>query len=189
MKSKLALVFLLLAVAGLSAVAASPFKKTEGNRLLHTPSGVLFPEKIGLFNRIDTKVYGSNGRDVGARYQLDTFIVGDVYVYPVGTYAQDLSGEFQVQQRAIREENKNVRLVAETTLQTTQNGRTITGRKATYDLARGLFGEPPHKCGSQLIIFRDGRWFVAYRFSYPSERSSIAAKHIADFLDKWNWQE
>ena len=191
MKSKIALVFLLLATAGLSAGAASPFKKDERNRVLHVPSGIVFPGKIALFNRIDTKVYGSNGRDVSARYQLDAFIVGDVYVYPVGTggYGKDLSGEFQVQQRAIREKNKNVKLVAETTIQTSQSGRTITGRKAIYDLVRGLFGEPPHKCGSQLIIFRDGPWFVAYRFSYSSERSSIAAKHVSDFVDQWNWRE
>src|SRR5437764_7522603 len=131
MKSKVALVFLLLAVAGLSASAASPFKKTEGNRLLHVPSGIVFPGKIALFDRIDTKIFSSNGRDIRARYQLDAFILGDVYVYPVGApgYGKDLNGEFQVQQRAIREINKNVKLAAETTIQTTQNGRTITGRK------------------------------------------------------------
>jgi len=189
MKTKIAFVCVLLAAILNPADAASPFKKSSGNRLLHVPSNIVFPGKIGLFNRIDTHVYGSGGRDVSARYQLDAFIVGDVYVYPVGTYAPDLNGEFRVQQNAIREKNKNVKLVAETTIQTSQNGRTITGRKATYDLVRGLFGEPPHKCGSQLIVFRDGPWFVAYRLSYPSERSAIAIKHVADFLEQWHWRE
>jgi len=171
------------------AHAALPFKKSEGNRLLHVPSSIMFPPKIALFDRIDTHVYRSDGRDVSARYQLDTFILADVYVYPVGVYAPDLAGEFRVQQKAIGEKNKNAKLAAETTIQTTQSGRRITGRKAVYDLVRGLFGEPPHKCGSQLIVFRDGPWFVAYRFSYPGERSAIATKHIADFLDQWDWRE
>ena len=188
MKTKIALGFGLLLALNF-ADAASPFKKSEGNRLLHVPSNVFFPAKIGLFNRIDTHVYGSGGRDVSARYQLDAFIVADVYVYPVGTYAPDLTGEFGVQKNAIRESNKNVKLVAETTIQTTQSGRIITGRKATYDLVRGLFGEPPHKCGSVLVVYRDGPWFVAHRFSYPAERSAIATKHIADFLEQWHWRE
>lgn len=185
----MALIYVLLVALLSPADAASPFKKLSGNRLVHVPSNIVFPPKIGLFNRIDTHVFGSGGRDVSARYQLDAFIVGDVYVYPVGTYAPDLNGEFRVQQNAIREKNKNVKLVAETTIQSSQSDRTVTGRKATYDLVRGLFGEPPHQCGSQLIVFRDGPWFVAYRFSYPSERSAIATKHVADFREQWQWRE
>ena len=189
MKTKIALVCVLLAGLLSPALAASPFTKSSGNRLLHVPSNIIFPSKIGLFNRIDTHVYGSGGRDVSARYQLDAFVVGDVYVYPVGTYAPDLNGEFRVQQKAIGEKNSNAKLVAETTIQASQSDRAVTGRKAIYDLVRGLFGEPPHKCGSQLIVFRDGPWFIAYRFSYPSERSAIAVKHVADFLKQWQWRE
>src|SRR2546423_5336456 len=188
MKAKIAIAFGLLAALG-SANAASPFKKSEGHRLLHVPSNIVFPAKLGLFDRLDTHVYGSGGRDVSVRYQLDTFILGDVYVYPVGIYAADLNGEFRVQQKAIRQKNKNAKLAADTTIQINQNERTVTGRKATYDLVRGLFGEPPHQCGSQLLVFRDGPWFVAYRFSYPGERSAIARKHIGDFLEQWHWRE
>ena len=128
----------------------------------------------------------ARGRTLGGRLSTHTAVRGTA---AAGTYAPDLSGEFRVQQKAIRESNKNVKLVADTTVQTTQNGRTITGRKATYDLVRGLFGEPPHQCGSQLLVYRDGPWFVAHRFSYPSERSAIATKHVADFLDQWHWHE
>jgi hypothetical protein len=188
MKTRVALAFFVLALT-VSADAASPFKKAGGNSLLHMPSNVLFPPRISLFNRRDTRVYGSGGRDVSIRYFLDALILGDVYVYPVGTYASDLNGEFHVQETAIRQKNKNVKLVAETSIQTTQNGRTIKGRKAIYELVRGLFGETPHKCGSQLIVFRDGPWFIADRFSYPLERSEIASKHVADFINRWQWRE
>jgi hypothetical protein len=188
-KTKVALVFFALALSVSGAGAASAFKKARGNALLHTPSNVLFPPGIGLFNRAHTNIYGSDGRDVSVRYFLDALVLGDVYVYPVGTYGSDLSGEFRVQQVAIGQKNKNVKLAAETNIQTIQNGRTIKGRKAVYELVRGLFGELPHKCGSQLIVFRDGPWFVAYRFSYPLERSEIASKHVADFLARWQWRE
>src|SRR5438045_3653075 len=71
MKAKTAIAFGLLAALFSSADAASPFKKSEGNRLLHVPSNIVFPAKIGLFDRIDTHVYGAGGRDVSVRYQLD----------------------------------------------------------------------------------------------------------------------
>jgi hypothetical protein len=88
----------------INAQAASPFKKLADNTLLHTPSHVVFPSRIGLFQRADsyTRIYGSGGRDVSARYLLDALIICDVYAYPVGTYGSDLKSEFEIQQMSIR---------------------------------------------------------------------------------------
>ena len=180
--------FLLAGVINLQA--GSPFKKTPGNGLLHRPSNVLFPRNVGLFQRVDsdTRVYGSQGRDVSARYVLDRLIISEAYVYPVGTYGKDLNGEFKIQQRAILQINKHAKLVSSDSVHVNQAGRSSLGLHANYQLMRHLFGSKDERCGSQLFVFRDGFWFIAYRFSYPIDHSTVANKHVGDFLRQWQWR-
>jgi hypothetical protein len=176
------------------AAAASPKQssaKKEDDLIIHEPSRVLLPSRIGLFQRSDFKPFDKAGRDVGAGYDVDHLIRGDVYIYPVGApgYGHDLPGEFQVQNKAIHELSLNVKLISRENLQINQGGHQVAGVHGTYDLQRELFGQRNVKCGSQLYIFRDGPWFIAYRFSYPREKSSIAVKHIATFLASWQWRK
>jgi hypothetical protein len=189
MKKEVTIALLAFFVGLVNAVAASPFKSASGNSLLHTQSNVFFSANVGLFERANTRIYDSQGRDVSARYLLDTLIIAEVYVYPVGAYAKDLSGEFQIQQRAIGQLNKKVKLISQESVHTNQNGRSIAGLHANYELTRHLFSDSDQRSGSQLFVFRDGVWFVAYRFSYPRERPDIANKHIGDFLRQWHWRE
>src|SRR5262245_11200650 len=107
MKAKYAITGALLFATVISLQAASPFKKTSGDGLLHSPSNVLLPHDVGLFQREDTHIYGSEGRDVSARYLLDRLIITETYIYPVGTYGSDLDSEFKTQQTAIQQINKN----------------------------------------------------------------------------------
>jgi len=174
----------------ISIQAATPFKKTSGGGLLHAPSNVLFPSKVELFQRADsyTQIYGSQGRDVSVRYLLDALIICEVYVYPVGTYGTDLKSEFRIQQRAITQINKQVKLLSQDSAHTNQRGQSMGGLHANYELTRHLFSGKDQRCGSQLFVFRNGAWFVAYRFSYPREHPDIANKHVSDFLRGWDWK-
>jgi len=188
MKSKQAVTLGILFISVISLQAASPFKKTSGDGLLHTPSNVLLPQKVGLFQRADTHIYGSQGRDVSARYLLDRLVITEAYIYPVGTYGRDLSSEFKIQQTAIQQINKNTKLISQDSVHVNQNGRPVPGLHADYKLTRNLFSDRNEQCGSQLFVFRDGPWFIAYRFSYPIDHSTIANKHIGDFLRQWHWR-
>jgi hypothetical protein len=170
-----------------TAAAASPFKKVRGGTL-HVSSGVVFPARVNGFRFEGTKIYGSAGRDVGAEYDLMPLIRGDVYVYPLGTYAKDFNGEARVQQNAIKQLYKGVKLVSQSRPQLSQSGRSITGFCAQYELTRLLGGHKARRCGSQFYLFRDGPWLVAYRFSYPIEQSGAANKQIADFMRLWQWR-
>ncbi|HEX8078324.1 MAG TPA: hypothetical protein VF511_10960 [Chthoniobacterales bacterium] len=174
-------------LAGTTTFAASPFKKVSGG-LVHVASGVIFPARVGTFRFETTKVFGSTGRDVAAEYDVASLIRGDVYVYPLGTYARDFDGEARVQQNAIKQTYKGVKLVAQSRPRLTQSGRSITGFLAQYELTRVLGGNKARRCGSQFYLFRDGPWLVAYRFSYPIEQSAIASKQIADFMRLWQWR-
>lgn len=168
------------------ASAASPFKQGRGG-VHHVSSGVIFPSRVGTFRFAGTKVYGSAGRDAGAEYNVARIIRGDVYVYPLGTYARDFNGELRVQQNAVKQVNQAVKQVSQSRLQLTQAGRAVTGVRVQYELTRSLFGKN-RRAGSQLYLFQDGRWLVQYRFSYPIEQTSAAHKQIADFLRLWQWR-
>jgi len=177
----------IFATAG-TTFAASPFKKISGG-VLHVSSGVIFPTRVGAFRFEKTKLYGSAGRDVGAEYNVGSAIRGDVYVYPLGTYGKDFNAELRVQQNAINKLNKAVKQVSQSRLQLNQAGRGIAGTRVQYELTRPLLANSnSRRCGSQLYLFRDGPWLVAYRFSYPIEQSGAANKQIADFLRLWQWR-
>jgi hypothetical protein len=178
-----------LIVLGWSAAAlAGSFEKIPGGGLRHNPSGVFFPARVGVFRFEGTKFYGSAGRDVGAEYDFEPLVRGDVYVYPLGTYGKDFNAEVRVQQNAISKINKAVKLVSASRCQLNQTGRNIPGVRVQYDLTRSIFRGKARRCGSQLYVFRDGPWLVAYRFSYPIEQADAAAKPIADFLRLWQWR-
>jgi hypothetical protein len=181
-----ALALSILALPGLAS-AAPPFKKVSGGTL-HVPSGVIFPSRVGAFRFVTTKLYGSAGRDAGAGYNVDSAIRGDLYVYPLGTYAKDFNGELHVQQNAIKQANHAVKLVSQAQYRLNQAGRTINGMLVQYELTRSLWGEKSRRCGSQLYLFRDGPWLVQGRFSYPIEQSGTANKQVADFLRLWQWR-
>jgi hypothetical protein len=171
-----------------AAASAGPFEKVSGGGLRHKASGVIFPARVGLFRFEGTKLYGSAGRDIGAEYDFELVVRGDVYVYPLGTYGKDFSAEVRVQQNAINKINKAVKQVSQSRFQLNQTGRTITGVRVQYDLTRPIFRSKARRCGSQLYVFRDGPWLVAYRFSYPIEQAGAATKSIGDFLRLWQWR-
>ena len=176
----------IFAVPG-TASAASPFKKVSGG-IVHVPSGVIFPPRVGAFRFATTKIYGSGGRDAGAGYNAGSMIRGDVYVYPLGTYGKDFNAELRVQQNAIKQANQAVKLISQSRFQLNQSGRSISGMRVQYELTRSLWGEKARRCGSQLYLFRDGPWLVQGRFSYPIEHGGTADKQVADFLRLWQWR-
>jgi hypothetical protein len=180
------LIFLTFAAASIAS-AASPFRKVSGG-VVHVSSGVIFPSRVGAFRFERTKLYGSAGRDVGAEYDVEPVIRGDVYVYPFGTYGKDLNAEVRVQQNAITKLNKAVKLASQSRFQLNQGGRNISGVIVQYELTRPLYGSSARRCSSHLYVFRDASWLVAYRFSFPIEQSGIATKQIADFLRLWQWR-
>jgi hypothetical protein len=181
------LVSLSVFAAADTAFAASPFKKVSGG-VIHVSSGVIFPSRVGVFRFQGTKVYGSAGRDVGAEYNVEPLIRGDVYVYPMGTYGKNFNAEVRVQQNAINNLNKAVKLVSQSRFQMNQTGHSVTGVRLQYELTRPIFRSKARRCGSQLYVFRDGPWLVAYRLSYPIEQTAAVNKQIADFLRLWQWR-
>ena len=63
LKTKDAAIAAVLSLMVVTAQAASPFKKASGDSLLHIPSRVLLPLKVGSFQRVDTDIHGFQERD------------------------------------------------------------------------------------------------------------------------------
>jgi hypothetical protein len=86
--TQLALAVVIAISAGCPSVptrsSGNYFTTTEQNIIVHTPSGVQFPEKIGDFTREGTHNYDPSGFDVSAAYNLRSpaMIAVTVYVYP-----------------------------------------------------------------------------------------------------------
>lgn len=179
-------VFSMFAAPG-TAFTVSPFKKVSSG-VLHVSSGVIFPPRVGAFRFAGTDICGAAGRDIGAQYNLPSVIRGDVFVYPMGTFGKDFNAELRVQQNAINQLNRSVKLVSQVRFQVNQASRGINGIRVQYELTRRLFGNKSRRCGSQLYLFRDGRWLFQYRFSYPIEQTGAANKEIAHFLRLWQWR-
>jgi hypothetical protein len=188
MKAKRILAVALIILGWFPTAKAAPLESLRGGGLRHKPSGMIFPARVGLFQSAGPKFYDRKGDDVSVRYYLDELIIADVYSYPAGLSRKAFDAEFARQQYAIRLINKNVRLISQSVITTRQSGRILQGRGATYEFERVLFGKSRTKAGSQFVLFRDGPWFVAYRFSYPRERSTIASRHVANFLAEWSWR-
>ena len=183
------LLWIALAVVGAApAHAAGPFKNVPAGAL-HQPSGVVFPARVGNFQRQGAPhLYDNAGRDVSFRYLLGRATVADAYVYPVTKVTGGLDAEFRTQQNAITQVNRNVKLRAQQNTAIVQSGRRVAGKHASYDFERALQTKRFQKAGSQLYVFRDGNWFVAYRFSYPRENTAAALQQINAFLAGWQWK-
>ena len=71
-------VFLVTGALNSASAADAVFTKISGGRVLHKPSNIVLPSRVGLFHLAGTSVYGSGGRDAGAGYNVVQLIRGDV---------------------------------------------------------------------------------------------------------------
>ncbi|HYR23704.1 MAG TPA: hypothetical protein VEP30_12365 [Chthoniobacterales bacterium] len=168
----------------------SATKKEDDLVLVDGPNFVL-PSRVGPFNRGDAQLVDKNAYDFAFSYDLDHWIKCEIAAHPAGTrgYGSDLKTELQLQQNAISRANRDVKLVSREPAGVTQDDRAVAGLRATYNLQYSLFANRNLDCGLQLYVFRDGPWFVVYRFFYPRSKSADAVKQIASFLASWQWRQ
>ena len=158
--------------------------------LIDGPNFVL-PSRIGLFHRGDVQLVDNYGYDFAFSYNVDHWIRCEIAAHPAGTrgYGSELNSELQLQQNAISRVNRDVKLISRESTGVTQDDRAVAGLRATYYLQYPLFANRNLDCGLQLYVFRDGSWFVVYRFFYPRAKSAAAVKQIGNFLASWQWRQ
>ncbi len=182
--------------AALGAELAEPAEIEANGQYVHEPSGMVFPEAVRDFKRVEFFRYDQEGRDVSGGYNLERngfAIVATVYVYPMPK-SDDPSADiaalhFESVKQAIASAHPDARLLQDNEVKVTQGK---VAKIALHALFR--FEQPtpagPQMCLSEAYLFTHGKWFIKYRLTYPEEHTEQSVvKDIKAFMETLTWPE
>jgi hypothetical protein len=180
--------FLTLAFSGLSeraTAAPAPFAVTLDGNIIHVASGFSFPNKIGDFQRVMTRQYDVNGRDVSVGYDDNKpKIAATIYVYP--SSGRLLETEFVVRENEIVAQHQGTKLVDRGIALITP--KKVPALMANYEYTDNFAGQV-QLLRSRLLVARRGEWNVEYRFTYPAVQG-VSGASLVDFLqNSFVWPE
>jgi hypothetical protein len=153
----------------------------------HGPSGFVFPERLGNFERVSVDRYDSSGNDIGVGYNLELAespIAFTLYVRPWGHRTDgtpaSFDEHFQAELWVIDHYHPGARLLRREPTTSTQGGTSVPGEMAefTYD---DLFARRDEHVFSQLYLFALDNWTVKYRITFPvseEQRSRAAVQKL-----------
>jgi hypothetical protein len=167
----------------------SPFANLSDGVIKHVPSGFLFPQRVGAFERKKMDQYDRAGADVSAGYDAGVLIAATVYVYPNPVKAGEgaLQKEYLSRKGEITGAHPAAELLSENEVPLTQGGRQLVGRKAIYVFMDKFRGDAKQKLKSQLLVFQYGSNFVEYRFTYPMDHAEAGDREVERFVKEWAW--
>jgi len=192
----------LLGLSGCPSIPSPPpfpFTAGEHNVLVHTYSGVEFPEQIGPFTREGTRAYDQSGSDVSAAYNCRTpvQVTATVYAFPspkltsIGSPAAVVhSAREQLTTRYFNEIKQTILRSHPNAVQTQSKDlagpESTIGKYAEYKLNEPFFGRK-QDLTSRLYLFTylGGKWTVEYRFTYPS--GAMADTAVDEFVKAYHW--
>ena len=160
----------------------------QGTILVHIPSGMHFPARIGRFDRLPRPtVYDRMGYNVSVGYDESAWVFKSrkawvtVYVYPSAvisdTTAGSLDAEFLRAKSDLLRLSPDATLVAESAASLTDSEGTVVGRQASF-LLRAHGGMTT----SEMHLFRRGVWVLKLRLSCRSSRRNANESRSAEFL-------
>ena len=156
----------------------------------HEPSGYLFPNQVGAFQRVTLVQYDTGGLDIGAGYNYalpGCLVALTIYVFPTPRMsfigadpAVVRSTEERWSERAYTDAKSRImqahsEAVVVSEGATTEDG--IFGKKAVYSI---------RETESELLVFVvHHSWFLKYRASYPSQCATQARESLGAFHSAW----
>ena len=202
------LLLLLGCAADRAALGAEPTEIEAKGRYVHEPSGMVFPQAVLDFKRVQIFRYDKEGRDVSAGYNLerdDFVIIATVYVYPMPSDVRDVpvpaSGKpsaeavavnwalhFEEVKKAVMMAHPDATLLKADEVKVTQGKVTKSGLHALFRFAQ------PTPDGQQMVrseayLFTHGKWFIKYRLTYPEAHAEQSVKDIKAFMETLKWLE
>jgi len=170
-------------------------------------SGMVFPERVGGFERMGVVSYNSERTDESVNYLLESGgkqVVMTVYVYPVpaslgAALAQALSREeiarnmavlgeqfFAEEEQIVLEYHQGAEVLDERETYFDQRGTSHPGYVATFRYDEDFFGRI-QPVVSQLYLFSmvGKNWMVKYRATYPDGLDG--ASEATQFIDALPW--
>jgi len=180
----LAFAALTLSVFGERGLGQSlPFTVVQGDGLVHTASGFLFPAQIGEFHRVITKQYDQSGHDVSVGYNADRpQVAATIYVYPA--HGKALQDEFLFRQNEVVAQHPGTRIIG-------HGPASVSPAKIpalmTDFVFTDNFGGRIQQLRSRLLVAQQSNWSVEYRFTYPASGGKKAAG-LVDYLQaSFSW--
>jgi hypothetical protein len=182
--------------AALGAELAEPAQIEASGRYVHEPSGMVFPEAVRDFKRVELYRYDQEGRDMSGGYNLERngfAIIATVYVYPIPKSddpATDVAAShFEGVKRAITGAHPDAKLLQDNEVKVTQGKATKFALHALFRFEQPTPGGP-QACLSEAYLFTHGKWFIKYRLTYPEEHADESVvKDIKAFIEALKWPE
>ena len=184
-------IFTLAILASITLVLSAhsgPFETLPDGGVRHTPSGFVFPKRIGVFQREQPHQYDQGGLDVSAGYNAGALIAATVYVYPASgdTGPSVLGREYASRRAEVTQAHGEAVILSETAATVGQGDKEQSGQRAFFSY-RDVFAGTSQDLKSQLLLFRLGPHFIEYRFTYPRDHAEAAEKQIDSFIRNWAW--
>jgi hypothetical protein len=183
--------FALLAnIALVSSSRSAPFETLADARIRHVMSGFVFPMQVGVFQRGQTHEYNQAGSDVSVGYNtVPVPIVATVYVYPAPNQdsADVLTSEYAAKRAEVLHMHQTAAILSESPAAIFQAAKKYVGKQGYFSY-RDVFAGTPQNLKSQLLVFRDGPFFIEYRFTYARDQAEQAEKEIEHFIRGWSWR-
>ena len=158
---------------------------------IHQASQMVFPKYVGLFSRNKVVYYDNTGRDVSVAYNQNQLKgVATVYVFPavMNNNSFDINLHFEDVKNAIIQSHEKVSLVSNGDFQFKQDDKTYDGLHAAF----AMLWETPQgekSVFSDIYLFRYGKWFIKYRFTYPRESRRGMEKEIEQLMESLVWPD
>ncbi len=196
------LVLIALALAGCQRAgprpAASVYARAQQINITgtyhHPASGMDFPPAVGEFKRTSLVRYEEAGRNVSARYEIDSGvsrIVAVVYVYPAVPVAGSMRDERCASQldaagADLGRSHAGLHRVNNGEVTLDQEGGVHRGRRADFEYEEKLSLDTlPAVAQIYLFCRASDAWQLEYRFTRPRELN--AAPIIDDFMHRLPW--
>ncbi len=168
------------------ATGTGPTRINPTGAYTHKFTGVLFPERVGGFQRGGVDLYDAEARDVGASYEraggsrgLLSIITVFSYPVPPSLESGGVRAVFDDAKAAILSKSPGAKLVRDGTYRAPDgsNGffaeytiRNFGGKKGTVAVR------------SRLYLFGTGGWLLKFRATYPEWRAREASTELESFI-------
>lgn len=169
----------------------------------HPGSHMVFPERVGPFQRVQITQFAPSEKNVGIgynHYNARAPVSATVYVYPAprvvslgsppgvaeNAKAHLLQGHLEALKKEILGAHPDARLISDEAFALAASGGPHEGRRVRFEFAC-RFGSGPQDAISELYLFQDGNWLVKYRITFPKVTASEAQAAVAELLAGPEW--
>jgi hypothetical protein len=163
---------------------------TEGT-YFHRYSNMEFPERVGGFQRKRLVTYDPDEQHLSVRYDLVTSgrdVAATIFVYPCADTGDDSNNQdqhhFDALKVHIMKDHPEAVLVYEGEVKFRRAGEIRRGKMASFKFT-DVFAYGVERLLSHVYLFRNDKWFIEYRITYPQVQHDAVVDEVNKFLSSF----